>query len=49
MEFLVYGFFPFNLVERIGVRLDATRQKVQQVLTGSRYVPTVEIRRDWYY
>ncbi len=48
-EFLVYGFFPFDLVERIGVYNETIWAKVQQVLAGSKHKPLVEIRRDWYY
>lgn len=48
-EFLVYSSFPFELVERIGVRLDSIRVKVQETLSGSRYNPVVEVRPEWYY
>ena len=48
-EFLVYGFLPFNLVERIGVRTRCIAVKVQQVLAHSQHRPTVEVRRDWYF
>jgi hypothetical protein len=48
-EFLVYGFFPFELVERIGVRTAKIAEKVRQMLRGARYRPIVEVRRDWYY
>ena len=48
-EFLVYGFFPFELVERIGVYNETIWAKVRRALAGSEHKPLVEIRRDWYY
>ena len=48
-EFLVYGFFPFKLVERIGVYNETIRARVRRALAGSKHKPLVEIRRDWYY
>lgn len=48
-EFLVYGFFPFELVERIGVYNETILAKVRRALAGSKHKPLVEIRRDWYY
>lgn len=48
-EFLVYDFFPFELVERIGVFNRAIWNRVNQMLIGSKYKPLVEIRRNWYY
>ncbi|HDD52957.1 MAG TPA: DUF4433 domain-containing protein [Thermosulfidibacter takaii] len=48
-EFLVYDFFPFDLVERIGVRTKEIQAKVLRVLTNSRHKPLVEVCLDWYY
>ena len=48
-EFLLYGYFPFDLVERIGVCQANLRCKVNQVLARSQYTPTVEVRADWYF
>jgi len=48
-EFLIYDFFPFELVERIGVYDETIRAKVRRALAGSKYKPLIEIRRDWYY
>ncbi|AEG15151.1 hypothetical protein Desku_1571 [Desulfofundulus kuznetsovii DSM 6115] len=48
-EFLVYSFFPWHLVRRIGVKSLRIKKRVLQVLTGSEYQPFVEIRPDWYF
>ena len=48
-EFLVHGYFPFDLVERIGVCWASVRDRVNQTLAGSRYNPAVEVRADWYF
>jgi hypothetical protein len=48
-EFLVYGFFPFDLVERIGVHRADVGNKVRSVLAGSGYTPRIEVRDDWYF
>ncbi|GAB4249785.1 MAG: DUF4433 domain-containing protein [Thermoleophilia bacterium] len=48
-EFLVYEFFPFELVERIGVRMNAVGAQVLQVLRNSSYSPRVEVLPRWYF
>jgi len=48
-EFLVYGCFPFALVERIGVFNAPMRDRVTQTLAGGGYTPCIEVRADWYY
>ncbi|GEA19205.1 hypothetical protein E306M_23430 [Moorella sp. E306M] len=48
-EFLIYNFFPWHLVRRIGVQSLRIKKRVLQVLTRSRHQPIVEIRKDWYY
>jgi len=48
-EFLVRESFPFDLVERIGVRTEATRQRVLRVLSSSTHRPMVEICPGWYF
>jgi len=48
-EFLVYGFFLFDLVERIGVYNETIRARVLRSLNRSTHKPLVEIRQDWYY
>ena len=48
-EFLLERFFPWQLVERIGVHSREVAQQVSNVMQHSRHRPPVEIRRDWYY
>jgi len=48
-EFLVYGMFPFDLVERIGVFDSQIQTKAQEILSCVRYPPPVEIKGEWYY
>ncbi|MBF0306368.1 MAG: DUF4433 domain-containing protein [Alphaproteobacteria bacterium] len=47
-EFLVHGFFPWKLIERIGT-LNETIAPVLNALRRSKHRPSVEIRREWYY
>jgi hypothetical protein len=48
-EFLLYGYFPFVLVERIGVFNALIRDTVTQALLGGGYTPCIEVRAEWYY
>jgi hypothetical protein len=48
-EFLVESQFPWNLVERVGVKSRAIAQRVSKALTDGAHRPPVEIRKDWYY
>lgn len=48
-EFLVQWRFPFELVERIGVRSGAIRARAAQALARSRHRPPVEALSEWYY
>ena len=48
-EFLVHGRFPFELIERIGVRFPAVARPVAAALRGKLRRPVVEVRGDWYY
>lgn len=48
-EFLVYGFFPFDLVDRVGVCNLATKARAMQALSGGRHMPRVEVQPRWYY
>jgi hypothetical protein len=46
-EFLVHNFFSWQLVTHIGVRDNATAQKVNGILGGNS--PAVLIQAGWYY
>lgn len=48
-EFLVYGTYPWALVERIGVESAAVRDRVQAALEGATHQPPVDVRPEWYY
>jgi hypothetical protein len=48
-EFLVFESFPWNLVERIGVHNGRLEQQVAELLQGAEHLPSVMIRKDWYY
>jgi len=48
-EFLMYESFPWELVERIGVRDMATVKAVQHALLGSDHQPPVRVEPSWYY
>lgn len=48
-EFLVFGQFPFSLVERVGVRSEAIRLRATTALTGSKPAPSVEVHPEWYF
>lgn len=48
-EFLMHESFPWELVSSIGVHSDAVAAQVNGILAGAAHVPTVAVRRDWYY
>lgn len=48
-EFLVYKFFPWELVTEIGVINDTMRQQVARLLYSVAHRPMVSVRSDWYY
>ena len=48
-EFLVERFFPWSLVERIGVIDEVRAAQVRTALTGVVPSEIIEVHRDWYY
>lgn len=48
-EFLLESYFPFTLVQRIGVQNAAVGKRVHAALTGSPHRPRVEVLPAWYY
>ena len=48
-EFLLERSFPWELVERIGVKSRAVYDQVTNALTASGYRPKIELGPDWYY
>jgi hypothetical protein len=48
-EFLLERFFPWELVENIGVYDYGYADKVNSVLGSAEHKPKVAVKRDWYY
>lgn len=48
-EFLFEAFFPWELVDRIGVRSLDVAQRVTNALRHVPHRPPIEIKPDWYY
>ncbi len=48
-EFLVHEFFPWELVERVGVISNGVAHQVVNAMQGVAKRPQLEIRRDRYY
>jgi len=48
-EFLVYQFFPWHLVNEIGVINSTIQTQVRNLLLKSVHKPNILVRRDWYY
>lgn len=48
-EFLVHGFFPWVLVNRIGVCSRELSQRTHSALDAASHRPTIELRPDWYF
>jgi hypothetical protein len=48
-EFLIHHWFPWQLVERIGVHSEGIAQQVANILREAAHRPRIEIQRDWYF
>lgn len=48
-EFLLERYFPWHLIERIGVSSAAIYNEVVNTLPADKHRPSVEVRTDWYY
>lgn len=48
-EFLVHHFFPWTLIEEIGVMTRQMAHDVQQILQTSAHRPQVTVSSRWYY
>lgn len=48
-EFLVEKYFPWKLVERIGVHSARAYQHVANMILKSKHKPYLEVKPDWYY
>jgi len=48
-EFLCEYSFDWSLVDKIGVNTQATFTKVQDILKRRGNIPTLELKKEWYY
>ena len=48
-EFLVYEFFPWDLIRRIGIHSIGMKPRVDAALNRATHRPMLDIRREWYY
>jgi ssDNA thymidine ADP-ribosyltransferase, DarT len=48
-EFLLYDLFPFDLVERIGVRSVSMRATVAAAIQHANHQPRIDVRPEWYF
>ncbi len=48
-EFLLHDWFPWKLVEKIGVFNQNVSEAVTKTLTTAGHAPIVSIERSWYY
>lgn len=48
-EFLHHDFFPWDLVEEIGVHNAIVERQIQQILNQAQHKPVVNVKRDWYF
>ncbi len=48
-EFLVHEFFPWELVDRVGVIRRDIAQRVADAMSNAMHRPVIEIKRNWYF
>jgi hypothetical protein len=48
-EFLVHDFFPWDLIEAVGVISDGVRGQAEAAIAASTHKPPVIVRPKWYY
>ncbi len=48
-EFLVRRFFPWSLVERVGVRSEQVQARVLAALANATHQPPVDVLPQWYF
>jgi hypothetical protein len=48
-EFLVHHFAPWTLVQEIGVKTQAMKMHIEEILGASTHRPRVSVKRNWYY
>jgi hypothetical protein len=48
-EFLVHGRFPFDWIERVGVRSAGIQARAAAALAGAGCRTPIEVRQEWYF
>lgn len=48
-ECLIYGTFPWELVESIGVHNAEIATQIKKTLVDTEHTPTVNVKKEWYY
>ncbi|MGK7952120.1 MAG: DUF4433 domain-containing protein [Xenococcaceae cyanobacterium] len=48
-EFLMFDFFPWQLIEKIGTFNNTLVPMIQNVLTSIRHQPMISVERNWYF
>lgn len=48
-EFLLFGSFPWTLVDRIGVSNRSIQKRVNALLADASHQPLIEIKPSWYF
>ena len=48
-EFLLYGRFPWELVQRVGVLSSRRQLQVDQALAATAHRPPISVMRQWYF
>ncbi len=48
-EFLLFGSFPWTLIEKIGTINSTISTRVQQVLETTAHQPVIAVKPNWYY
>ena len=48
-EFLMFDFFPWQLIEKIGTFNNTIVPIIQNVLTSIRHQPMISVERNWYF
>jgi hypothetical protein len=48
-EFLMFDFFPWELIEKIGTFNNTIVPMIQNILTGIKHQPMISVERNWYF
>lgn len=48
-EFLVYGSFPWELVQTIGVATENVAKLARDIVSDSQHQPDIQVETAWYY